>query len=81
MFTWEHIILDDNVNSATSRTTWQIGGEDITLEALDDYTIKWTFPVAKPVQKLFSMDDYDFYVVPEHVWAPASPRLQRRRRL
>jgi peptide/nickel transport system substrate-binding protein len=73
MFTWEHVILDENVNSATSRTTWQIGGEDITLEALDDYTIKWTFPVAKPVQKLFSMDDYNFYVMPEHIWAQYHP--------
>ncbi len=75
MFTWEHIILDENVNSNTSRTTWQIDGEDITLEAIDDYTIKWTFPQAFPTQKLYSMDDYDFNVVPEHVWAPLHPAI------
>jgi peptide/nickel transport system substrate-binding protein len=73
MFTWEHIILDENVNSSTSRTTWQIDGEDISLEAIDDYTIKWTFPQPFPVQKLYSMDDYDFNVVPEHIWAPLHP--------
>jgi peptide/nickel transport system substrate-binding protein len=73
MFTWEHIILDPNVNSSTSRTTWQIEGEDVVLEALDDYTIKFTFPVAFPVQLLFSMVEYNFYVVPEHVWAPVHP--------
>ncbi len=73
MFTWEHIILDPNVNSSTSRTTWQIEGEDVVLEALDDYTIKWTFPTSFPVQMLFNMDEYDFYVVPEHVWAPVHP--------
>jgi peptide/nickel transport system substrate-binding protein len=74
MFTWEDVILDDNVNSYTSRTTWQIDGEDITLEALDDYTLKWTFPVPFPVQKLFSMDEYDFYVVPAHVWQQYHPK-------
>jgi len=73
MFTWENLILDPNVNSSTSRTTWQIDGQDITLEALDDYTIKWTFPVAKPVQMLFNMTEYGFYVAPEHVWAPVHP--------
>ena len=73
MFTWEHIILDENVNSNTSRTTWQVDGEDISLEALDEYTIKWTFPTPFPVQKLYSMDDYDFNVVPEHIWAPRHP--------
>lgn len=73
MFTWEHLILDPNVNHPTSRSTWQVNGEDVSLEALDEYTIKWTFPVAFPVQLLYSMDDYDFYVAPEHVWAPLHP--------
>jgi peptide/nickel transport system substrate-binding protein len=73
MFTWEYFILDPNVNSATSRTTWQIGGEDITLEKVDDYTIKWTFPVPFPVQKLFSMTEYNFAVWPKHIWEPLHP--------
>lgn len=73
MFTWEDIILDPNVTSWTSRTTWQIGGEDIELEALDDYTIKWTFPDPFPIQKLFFMDEYSFYVAPAHVWKPFHP--------
>ncbi len=60
MFTWEHMILDPNVNSQTSRSTWQIEGEDVMLEGVDDYTIKWTFPVAFPVQLFFSMDE-NFY--------------------
>ncbi len=73
MFTWEHVILDPNVNSYTGRSTWQIDGEDINLEALDEYTLKWTFPVPFPVQKLFSMDESDFYVMPKHVWAEFHP--------
>lgn len=74
MFTWEDVILDENVNSWTSRSTWRIGGEDITLEALDDYTILWTFPVERPVQMLFNMDFLDFTVCPAHVYKPNHPR-------
>jgi len=44
LFTWEDIILDDNVNSWTSRTTWQINGENVELEVIDDYTFKFIFP-------------------------------------
>jgi peptide/nickel transport system substrate-binding protein len=74
MFTWEHLILDPNVaSSSTSRTTWQLGGEDINLEKVDEYTIKWTFPVAFPLQLLFTMDEYDFAIWPEHVWGPLHP--------
>ncbi|MBN1246901.1 MAG: ABC transporter substrate-binding protein, partial [Anaerolineae bacterium] len=74
MFTWEHLILDPNVAaSSTSRSFWQINGEDVNLEKVDDYTIKWTFPVAYPTQLLFSMDEYDFAVWPKHIWEPLHP--------
>lgn len=73
MFTWNDIILDPNVNSWTSRTSWQIDGQDISLEAVDDYTIKWTFPAPYPVQKLFDMDFLDFTVCPAHALKPFHP--------
>jgi peptide/nickel transport system substrate-binding protein len=75
MFTWEHLILDPNVRASSSRTAWQIGGEDINLEALDEYTIKWTFPVPFPVQFLFVMDEYDFAIWPKHIWEPLHPEF------
>jgi len=75
MFTWEHLILNPNVNGGSSRTTWQINGEDVNLEAIDDYTIKWTFPVPYPLQLLFSMDEYSFHIAPEHFWAPLHPEF------
>ena len=75
MFTWNHIILDDNVRSWTNRSTWQIGGEDITLEAVDDDTIVWTFPTPRPAQKLFNMDFLDFNICAEHVYAPMHPAI------
>jgi peptide/nickel transport system substrate-binding protein len=74
MFTWEDNILDENVNSWTSRSSWQINGQDINLEALDDYTIKWTFPIPYPVSKLFDMDFLDFSVCAAHVLKPFHPR-------
>jgi peptide/nickel transport system substrate-binding protein len=73
MFTWDDVILDDNVNSWTTRSTWQINGEDISLEAVDDYTIKFTFPVAFPVQQFFNMDFLDFNVCPAHEYKPNHP--------
>ena len=75
MFTWEHIINDDNVNSWTTSSTWEIDGEKITLEEVDDDTILWTFPVAYPVQRLFDMDFLDFNICAEHVYAPMHPAL------
>ena len=73
MFTWEHIILDDNVNSWTKRGSWQIGGEDITLEKVDADTILWTFPQPQPVQFFFQMDFRDFNVCPQHILGPVHP--------
>ena len=73
MFTWEHIILDENVNSWTNRSTWQVNGEDVSLEAVDDDTILWTFPVAQPVQLLFKMDFLDFNICAEHIYKPMHP--------
>jgi len=75
MFTWEHLILDANVRASSSRTAWQIGGEDIDLEKVDDYTIKFTFPVPSPVQFMFVMDEYDFAIWPKHIWEPLHPEF------
>ena len=75
MFTWEHVILDPNVNSWTGRSTWQIDGEDVTLEAVDEDTILWTFPAPFPKHLLFKMDFLDFNICAEHVYAPMHPAL------
>ena len=77
MFTWEDMILDPQINSWTSRSTWQIGGEDITLEAIDEYTIKWTFPKPRPVSFLFTMDFLDFSVAPAHWLKDKHPKYNK----
>ena len=77
IFTWQDLILDPNVNSWTSRTSWQIDGQNIHLEPKDSFTIKWIFPVAFPLQKLFDMDFLDFSVSPAHILKPHHPRYNR----
>ena len=75
MFTWEDLILDPGVVKAPSkRSTWQINGQDINLEKVDDYTIKWTFPVEKPTYMLFQMNENYFRISPAHVHKPNHPK-------
>jgi peptide/nickel transport system substrate-binding protein len=75
MFEWEDIINDPNVNNwvKTSGWTWP-DGSVATLEKVDDYTIKWTFPVSKPVEKFYQMDEGDFSVAPAHLLKPLHPK-------
>jgi len=74
LFTWTDLILDEKVRHNASRTTWQIDGEDVDLERVDDYTIRWRFPVPRPTQLLFKMDEADFPISPAHVLRPHHPR-------
>ncbi|MDY0092711.1 MAG: ABC transporter substrate-binding protein [Candidatus Vecturithrix sp.] len=77
MFTWEDMILDPNVRSWTRESTWQIDGEPITLEALDKYTLKWTFPEAYPIAMLYNMSELNFYVSPSHWLKPKHPKYNK----
>ena len=81
MFTWEDNILDPNVNSTKSRTSWQINGEDINLEMIDDYTIKFTFPEPFLVAKLFDMDFLGLRRLPRSRLEALPSHLQSRFRL
>lgn len=78
MFTWNDIILDPNVARApTKRSTWQIDGKDINLEKVDDYTIKWTFPVARPAYTMYFMNERNWSVAPAHVHKPFHPKYNK----
>jgi peptide/nickel transport system substrate-binding protein len=75
MFTWEDIVLDANVVKASSkRSTYQIDGKDINLEKVDDSTIKWTFPVAKPAYFMYYMNENYIRITPAHVHKPFHPK-------
>ena len=77
IFTWEDYILDPNVNSWQKASNWEWDGQQATLEAVDDYTIKFTFPVEKPLEKFYYMDEQDFDVMPAHLLKPLHPKYNK----
>jgi peptide/nickel transport system substrate-binding protein len=66
MFTWEGYILDENVAAPRHIDAWSWNDEPATLEALDDYTIRFTFPVARPLDAFYLMNEDNFHVMPAH---------------
>jgi peptide/nickel transport system substrate-binding protein len=72
MFYWNDVILDPQVtplNGASPETF----GEGTTLEAIDDYTIRWTFQAERPTQYLYSMAYGNFCPGPSHILQPEHP--------
>ena len=51
-----------------------IDGQPVTLEALDDYTLKFTFPVAKPTKFLYNLTNLNFSPGPAHILKPFHPK-------
>ncbi|MEM7739014.1 MAG: ABC transporter substrate-binding protein, partial [Deinococcota bacterium] len=74
MFTWEDCILDENVTFWSDQTKFSINGQPVTLEAIDEYTVKWTFPEPFANYMLFNMDMLDFTVAPAHIGKQLHPR-------
>ena len=81
MFTWEGYILDDNVNAPRHQDAWTWDGKPATLEKVDDYTIKFVFPVSQPLDAFYLMNDENFHVMPAHQlkelhpkWSTADPK-------
>jgi len=72
-FTWDAFVLDPNVNAQTKISAWTWDGKEAKLETVDDYTIKFTFPVSKPMDVYYMMDDESFIVSPKHVLAEFHP--------
>jgi peptide/nickel transport system substrate-binding protein len=80
IFTWEGYILDENVAAPRHIDAWSWNDEPATLEALDDYTIRFTFPVARPLDAFYLMNEDNFHVMPAHQlrslhpqWSEADP--------
>ncbi|MFZ1813216.1 MAG: ABC transporter substrate-binding protein, partial [Rhizobiaceae bacterium] len=74
MFLWEDNIMDPNVTTWTNASFWTIDGQPVTLEALDDYTLKFTFPVAKPTKFLYNLTNQNFSPGPAHILKPFHPK-------
>lgn len=74
MFLWEDNIMDPNVTTWTSPSFWEVEGQPIQLEALDNYTLKWTFPVPYPTKVLYNMTNLNFSPGPAHILKPFHPK-------
>lgn len=73
MFTWEDNIVDTNVTPAVG-TTAETFGVGTKLEALDDYTIKWTFTQPFATQYLYQMAYGNFCPNPAHILKDHHPK-------
>jgi ABC-type dipeptide transport system, periplasmic component len=73
MFYWEDHILDPNVSPLNGGTP-ETFGVGTTLEAIDEYTIKWTFEEAFPTQYLYAMAYGTFCPGPSHILKPEHPK-------
>ena len=73
MFYWEDNVLDVNV-SPLNGATREMFGADTSLEAIDAYTIRWTFKEAFPADQLFNMGYGTFCPGPAHMLKPEHPK-------
>jgi peptide/nickel transport system substrate-binding protein len=74
MFVWEGYILDENVPAPRKQDAWSWNGEPATLEKVDDFTIRFTFPVEKPLDAFYLMNEDNFHVMPAHQLRPLHPQ-------
>jgi peptide/nickel transport system substrate-binding protein len=75
IFTWVDLINDPNVvRNGVKGDAFELDGVLPTLEAVDDYTIRWTFATAFPKHLYYIMDEGDFNVSPAHVLEPKHPK-------
>ncbi|MGB5047990.1 MAG: ABC transporter substrate-binding protein, partial [Caldilineaceae bacterium] len=75
IFTWEDLINDPQVvRNGVKGDAFDLDGTPSILEKVDDYTIRWTFAVAKPLQLFYIMDEGDFNVSPAHEIKPLHPK-------
>ena len=75
MFYWNDNILDTNVSPLNGGTP-ETFGVGTTLEAIDAYTIKWTFKEVRPTQYLYAMAYGTFCPGPSHILKAEHPKYK-----
>jgi len=74
LFTWDGYIQDANVNAPRGVTAWSWDDKPAKLEKVNDFTIKFTFPVAKPLDAFYLMNEGNFDIMPAHQLKPLHPK-------
>jgi peptide/nickel transport system substrate-binding protein len=78
MFFWEGYVLDTNVNYGQHLDAWPKDGDKTTsLEKVDDYTIRFTFPIAKPLYVYYMLNEGNFDIQPAHILKPLHPKWSK----
>lgn len=75
LFTWEAYVLDPGVNSMRTLEAYKYDGKDAKLEKIDDYTIKFTFGVQKPLGVYNDLSEYALVISPAHVLKDFHPKF------
>lgn len=70
MFQWDMNVMDPNVPTVMSPGTM---GDGTSLEKIDDYTIRFTFPDERPIINLYSMAYRNLCPGPSHILEPLHP--------
>ena len=74
IFSWEDNIVDPSVPAWTKAGAF---GEGTTLEAVDAYTIRWTFKDAFPVTTIYQMALNNLCPGPAHILKPLHPKYNK----
>lgn len=74
IFSYRDNIVNERVQSFSSKGSWTYGGEVTELEKIDDYTLKWHFGKAFPIRALFKLDYVSFPLSPAHVYQKYHPK-------
>lgn len=74
IFSWEDNIVDPSVEAWTKAGAF---GEGTKLEAVDDFTIRWTFKDAFPVTTIYQMALNNFCPGPAHILKPLHPKYNK----
>lgn len=75
IFTWEAYVSDPNVNSMRTLDAFKYEEKDAKLEKVDDFTIKFTFGVAKPLGVYNDISEYGFIISPMHALKEFHPKF------
>jgi peptide/nickel transport system substrate-binding protein len=75
IFYWEDNVIDPNVTPLNGASP-EMFGEGTKLEALDKYTLLWTFKEAFPKQYLYQMAHGNFCPGPAHIFKPLHPKYK-----
>ncbi len=78
LFTWEAYVMDPNVNSMRSLDAFKYGDTDAKLEKIDDFTVAFTFGIAKPLGVYFDLSEGGFIISPKHVLEEFHPTFSKK---